>query len=99
MEGVDSIMKREHILKIINIGFPAVGIGLMVSYQVCDTSCSYLRGTFAGVNLKYIGIIFMAVLPALSLPPALPRYATPVNHLCAPMLAGALGGEVLLVRF
>jgi hypothetical protein len=87
-----------NIQKIINGILPAIGIGLMIFYEVCDTSCSYLQGTFAGVDLKYIGILFMAVLFAFSLPPAF-RYETPVNHLRTMMLAGAMGGEILLVRF
>lgn len=78
--------------------FPIIGIGLMVFYEVCETSCSYLQGTFAGVDLKYIGIFFMAALLAVSLPFA-SRYETPVNHLRTMMLAGALGGEILLVHF
>jgi len=85
-------------LKIANMLFPIIGIGLMVFYEVCETSCSYLQGTFAGVDLKYIGIFFMAALLAVSLPFA-SRYETPVNHLRTMMLAGALGGEILLVHF
>jgi uncharacterized membrane protein len=85
-------------LKIANMLFPIIGIELMVFYEVCETSCSYLQGTFAGVDLKYIGIFFMAALLAVSLPFA-SRYETPVNHLRTMMLAGALGGEILLVHF
>lgn len=88
----------DRIQKIINIILPAIGIGLMIFYEVCDTSCSFIQGTFAGVDLKYIGILFMAALLAFSLPPAL-RYETPVNNLRTMMLAGAMGGEMLLVRF
>ena len=88
----------DKIQKIINIILPAIGIGLMIFYEVCDTSCSYLQGTFAGVDLKYIGIVFMAALLAISLPPA-SRYETPVNHLRTMLLAGALGGEILLIHF
>ena len=29
----------------------------MVFYEVCDTSCSSLQGTFLGVDLKLIGIL------------------------------------------
>lgn len=84
--------------RIINLIFPIIGVGLMIFYEVCDTSCSSLRGTFWGIDLKYVGIIFMSVLLALNLPPA-SRYATPVSHLRTMMLSGALGGEILLVRF
>lgn len=91
-------MTRDKVLKSINAVFPAIGVGLMIAYGVCDTSCSSLRGTFLGVDLKMIGILYMALLFALILPPAL-RYATSVDHLRTLMLSGALGGEVLLVRF
>lgn len=91
-------MTRDKVLKIINILFPLIGVGLMIVYGVCDTSCSSLQGTFLGVDLKVIGILFMALVFALIVPPA-SRYATFVNHLRTMMLSGALGGEVLLVRF
>ena len=91
-------MVRDKVLKIINAVFPVIGVGLMIAYGVCDTSCSSLRGTFLGVDLQVIGILYMAVLFVLTLPPA-SRYATSVDHLRTMMLAGALGGEVLLVRF
>lgn len=91
-------MSRDNMLKIINAAFPVIGVGLMIAYGVCDTSCSSLRGTFLGVDLKVIGIFFMAVIFLMTLPPA-SRYVASVNHLRTMMLAGALGGEVLLVRF
>ena len=91
-------MTRTKVLKIINAVFPIIGIGLMIFYKVCDTSCSSLQGTFFSVDLNVIGIIYMAVLLALNLPPATP-YTTSVNHLRTMMLAGALGSEILLVRF
>lgn len=90
--------KWNRVLKIANIILPVIGIGLMIFYEICDTSCSYLRGTFLGVDLKIIGILFMAVLLAMALPPA-SRYKIPVNYLRTMMLSSAVGGEVLLVRF
>jgi hypothetical protein len=91
-------MMRDKALKIINTVFPVIGVGLMIAYGVCDTSCSSLQGTFLSVDLKAIGILYMTLLCALTLPPA-SRYATSIDHLRTMMLAGALGGEVLLVRF
>ena len=91
-------MARTKILKIINAVFPIIGIGLMIFYEVCDTSCSSLQGTIFSLDLKVIGIIYMAVLLALTLPPA-SRYTTSVNHLRTMLLSGALGSEILLVRF
>ena len=91
-------MRQDKLMKILNLIIPVIGSMLMVFYEVCDTSCSALRGTFLGVDLKYVGILFMAALLALNLPPVA-RYAVPVSHLRTMMLAGALGGEILLVRF
>ncbi len=91
-------MNRDNFLKIINAVFPVIGIGSMIAYGVCDTSCSSLRGTFLGVDLKVIGILFMAILLALT-PRYASGYATSADHLRTMMLAGALGGEVLLIRF
>jgi hypothetical protein len=91
-------VRWDKLMKILNLIVPVIGAMLMVFYEVCDTSCSALRGTFLGVDLKYVGILFMAALLALNLPPVA-RYAVPVSHLRTMMLAGALGGEILLVRF
>lgn len=91
-------MTRDRVLRIINVVLPIVGIGLMIFYEVCDTSCSSLQGAFLGLDLKVIGILFMAALLAMALLPTSP-WAANVNHLRTMMLAGALGGEVLLVRF
>jgi len=91
-------MARKKILKIINIVFPLIGIGLMISYEACDTSCSYLRGTFLGFDLKIVGMLFMAILLVAALPPTC-RYPVPVGHLRTGMLSAAIGGELLLVRF
>jgi len=91
-------MKWNKIKNIVNIILPVIGIGLMIFYQVCDTTCSSLKGSFWGIDLKYIGIFFMAILLAISLP-VVSAFTVPVNHLRTMMLAGALGGEVLLVRF
>jgi uncharacterized membrane protein len=91
-------MTRDRVLKTINIVLPIIGGGLMIFYDVCDTSCSSLQGTFLGLDLKVIGILFMAVLLALTLPPA-SRWVASVRHLRTMLLSGALGGETLLARF
>ena len=91
-------MTRDRVLKTINIVLPIIGGGLMIVYDVCDTSCSSLQGTFLGLDLKVIGILYMAALLALTLPPA-SRWAVSVHHLRTLLLSGALGGEILLGRF
>jgi len=89
---------RDRVLKAINILFPIIGIGVMVFYDVCDTACSSLQGTFLGLDLKVIGILFMAALLVLALI-AVSRWKASLGHLRTLMLSGALGGEVMLVRF
>lgn len=91
-------MPWDKILKAFNILFPLIGIGLMIFYEACDTSCSYLQGTFLGIDLKIVGILFMAVLLATALPPV-SRYPIPVDYLRTMMLSAAVGGEILLFRF
>ena len=83
---------------LLNIVLPIIGGGLMIFYDVCDTSCSSLQGTFLGLDLKWVVILFMAVLLAMALLPA-SRWSAPLGHLQTMMLSGALGGETLLVRF
>ena len=90
-------MKRDKALTAVNIIVPLIGIGLLIFYEICDTSCSSLRGTFLGLDLKVVGILFMVALLAL-IPLHRLRFTTPF-HLRTMMLAGAVGGEALLVRF
>lgn len=63
----------------------------MAFYAACDTSCSYLEGDVFGIDLKSVGIGFMAVLIIL----VLIRQPWMIRIL----LAGALGGEIHLVAF
>ena len=48
--------------------------------------------------MKVIGVLYMVALLALVLPPA-SRWAASAHHLRTVLLSGALGGELLLVRF
>lgn len=82
----------------INVFIPVIGIGLMIFYEVCDSACTYLQGTFAGIDLKHIGIFFMAVLLLCSLPP-FSRFGPFIHHLRTVMLSGAIGGEIVLLHF
>jgi len=91
-------MTWDKILKTVNIIFPLIGMGLMIFYETCDTACSYLQGTFWGIDLKIIGILFMAILLTAAFSPVSGSFV-PVNLLHTAMLSAALGGEILLVRF
>lgn len=91
-------MNRNRLIQFLNILLPVTGMGLMIYYQICDTSCAYISGSFLGIDLKIIGVLFMAVLLILTIP-AVSSHGIPVSHLRTVMLAGAMGGEVILVRF
>lgn len=91
-------MSENKMIKVLNIVLPVIGMGLMIYYELCDTICAYISGSFLGIDLKIIGILFMAVLLILTIP-AVSSYKTPVDHLRTMMLAGAMGGEVILFRF
>ena len=84
----DYFMKLRTILTII---LALAGIGVMAFYSWCDTSCSYLKGDIFGLDLKYLGVAFMAAIIIL----VLCRQTDMVRI----MLAGSLGREVILVAF
>jgi uncharacterized membrane protein len=91
-------MNEHKMLKFMNIILPIVGMVLVIYYKICDTSCAYISGSFLGIDLTVVGILFMAVLLILNIP-AVASYKAPVGHLRTMMLAGAIGGEVILFRF
>lgn len=41
------------------------GIALVFVYAYCGDSCSYLQGSLFGIDLKYLGVLFMGTLAAL----------------------------------
>jgi uncharacterized membrane protein len=88
----------KRIRRLINWALPLLGMGLMLFYDLCDTACSYLQGSFLGVDLKLVGILFMTALLAMNLLEK-SRLPVPAERLRNLMLAGALGGEVILVHF
>ena len=84
--------------KLTDIIVPVIGIGLLIFYEACDTTCSSLRGSFLGLDLKIVGILFMVAILAM-IPLRRSQFSAPTDHLQTMMLAGAVGGEILLVRF
>ena len=42
------------------------GIGIMTAYSLCSESCMYLRGTMLGLDLKYLGMLYMGSVLAAS---------------------------------
>lgn len=77
--------------RIITLILAVIGIGLMAFYTVCDTACSYLRGDIFGIDLKYIGVGYMAAIIIL----ALLKQADLIRML----IAAGIGVEVFLVSF
>lgn len=75
----------------ITIILALIGIGLMAYYDYCDTACSYLKGDIWGIDLKWVGIVYMTAIIAF----AAFRQAPFVRIL----LAAGLGVEVHLYVF
>lgn len=77
--------------KIINIVLPLLGLGVVVYYSFCGGSCSFLQGDFVGIDLKYLGLVYAASLPVLTL------MRQDLLQLVA--LSFGLGTEINLVAF
>jgi thiol-disulfide isomerase/thioredoxin len=88
MNVVEFIKKYRHILTIL---LALSGIGIMAYYDYCDTACTYLKGDILGIDLKYVGMIYMAVIIAFAV-------FRQMNFVRA-MLAAGLGVEVYLYYF
>lgn len=83
------IMRNNRTIGTICLG--AAGILTMILYTVCDTSCSYLKGDIFGIDLKWIGIGYMAVIIA---------FALFKQEACLRMLlAAGIGVEIYLITF
>ena len=68
-----------------------IGIGIMAYYDYCDTTCSYLKGDILGIDLKWVGMAFMAVVIAFA--------AFKQTPFVRALLAAGLGVEVHLYAF
>lgn len=67
------------------------GIALALAYLFCLGSCSYLKGDLLGIDLKYLGIVYMAVIFVLA------WLRKPL--LCLLLLAFGTGGEIFLIGY
>lgn len=67
------------------------GIGIMATYSICSESCAYLRGSMFGLDLKYLGMLYMGLVLATG--------GFGKNAACAILLSLGLGGEVFLLGF
>jgi hypothetical protein len=68
-----------------------IGIAVTLAYVFCLGSCSYLKGDIMGIDLKYLGIFYMAVICILAW---LRKFL-----LCLLLLAFGAGGEIFLIGY
>ncbi len=83
------------IIKGLNILLPLIGIGLMLMYDYCDTSCTYLKGSFLGIDLKWVGVLYMGVVFLSLIFAGGPSGA--VIHLRTILISAAVGVEFFLI--
>jgi len=67
------------------------GIIIALAYAFCLGSCSYLKGDILGIDLKYLGIFYMAVIFVLA------WLRKPL--LCFLLLSFGAGGEIFLIGY
>ena len=75
----------------INITLSLAAIILVVLYSLCGDSCIYLQGTLLGLDLRWAGIAFMAVVMVMSF--------LKKELLLLSILAAGVGAETYLVGF
>jgi hypothetical protein len=94
---MDMKVAGNHIItKMLNIVLPLIGIALMFFYEYCNTSCSYLKGTFLGIDLKWVGIIYMIVLFASTFS-LRGSFALIAAHFRTILISAAVGVEFFLI--
>jgi thiol-disulfide isomerase/thioredoxin len=67
------------------------GIGIILFYALCDTSCSYLQGDMFGIDLKHIGMGYMFAIIILT--------ALRQMEFVRACLALGIGVEIYLMAF
>ncbi|MGD0229305.1 MAG: thioredoxin domain-containing protein [Syntrophorhabdales bacterium] len=77
--------------RIVNIALPLVGLGVIVFYNYCGGSCTFLKGEVLRVDLKYLGLVYAVLLFLLAL------FRQDVPHLA--VLSMGIGTEIYLVAF
>lgn len=84
------------VIKVLNIFLPLAGIALMLFYEYCDTSCLYLKGTFMGIDLKWVGVIYMIVLLTSTFS-LWGSYIVIAGHCRTVLISAATGVEFFLI--
>ena len=88
MKITESVKKYRNILTIV---LALIGIGIMAYYDYCDNTCSYLKGDIFGIDLKWVGMTFMAAVIVFA--------AFKQTPFVRALLAAGLGVEVHLYAF
>jgi len=86
------------IAKALTVLLPLTGIGLMLAYEYCDTSCTYLKGSFIGIDLKWLGIIYM-VFVFLSTFYFKDSVTSFMGQMRTILISAAVGAEFFLIGF
>jgi thiol-disulfide isomerase/thioredoxin len=76
---------------ILNIALALISIGIIIFDRFCSGTCSYISGDLFGLDLRYFGLAFMAVIIVLSL--------VKNHYFLILVLSMGLGVEIYLVGF
>ena len=77
--------------KMVNIALPLAGLAVVVFYNFCGSTCTFLKGGFLGIDLKYLGLVYPVLLLVLVL------LKQDLPHLA--LLSLGVGMEINLVAF
>jgi protein-disulfide isomerase len=69
----------------------AIGIGIIIFYIFCDDSCRYLQGGIWGLDLKYLGLVFMSALILLTV--------LKNDNLFLALISLGIGAEIFLIGY
>jgi uncharacterized membrane protein/thiol-disulfide isomerase/thioredoxin len=85
---VEKIKAQRNVITII---LAAAGIGIMLYYKACETTCTYLQGDIFGIDLSYIGIAYMLMIIVFAALRKMPYVRA--------ILASGIGVEAYLIAF
>jgi len=75
----------------LNVVLALAGIALVFVYAYCGDICSYLKGSIFGIDLKYMGVLFMGMIIVLSL--------LNLRDYRLLLLSAGVGAEIFLIGF
>jgi hypothetical protein len=78
-------------IHLINIVLSVIAIAIVVFYDICGGTCSYLKGAIFGIDLKYAGILYMIAFIAMNI--------LKWDFVILPSVSIALGIEAYLIGF